>query len=268
VLIGSGDGVGNLGSASSIIDAEIARAHGPVAAQLVDICGRDDELAAKLAAHNWRLPVNVQGRVNNTSDRMAACDIFCTKAGPCSVAECFVRGMPILLSGDLPGQEANVKYIVEDAAGEYLCRPSKLGAIAARWVANTDALNYMRSTIIDSKSVRADVAHLCSKRVNLFAVVQDLRVLGDLRVRGLECLGEGLIATVRCDQRVLAAGIKIMTSAPVKAVVVASPSASLASPASPRPPRDENGEKESQMPRSNTTQLSAGIPLENSVLQR
>jgi hypothetical protein len=123
------------------------------------------------------------------------------------------------------------------------------------------------SIVVDSKSVHADVPHLCSKHVSRFAFVQDLRVLGDIRVLGLECLGDGLIGTVCRDQRVLAAGIKIVASDPARAVKVV-PVGVPASPASPRPPRDEGGGKESQLPQANTTQLSAGISLENSAVQR
>jgi hypothetical protein len=83
--------------------------------------------------------------VNNVSDWMAACDILCTKAGPGTIAEGLIRGMPILLTGFLPGQEeANVKYIVNNGAGEYSSNVRKLGSIAARWVADPTSLDMMR----------------------------------------------------------------------------------------------------------------------------
>ncbi|MEM7587571.1 MAG: glycosyltransferase, partial [Acidobacteriota bacterium] len=36
------------------------------------------------------------------SDWMSACDIICSKAGPGTIAEAWIRGLPIILTGFLP----------------------------------------------------------------------------------------------------------------------------------------------------------------------
>ena len=41
---------------------------------------------------------------------MAACDLFVTKAGPGTIAEAMVQGLPMVLSSFLPGQVWDVVY--------------------------------------------------------------------------------------------------------------------------------------------------------------
>ena len=59
--------------------------------------------------------VSVQGFVDNMEEWMAACDIVITKAGPGTIAESLIMGLPILLNGFVPCQEAgNVPFVVEN----------------------------------------------------------------------------------------------------------------------------------------------------------
>jgi 1,2-diacylglycerol 3-beta-galactosyltransferase len=144
LFVGGGDGVGRLGPVTRSVAAKIARDHGPDGAQLVVVCGKNAQLVDELNRHRWGLPTIVNGFVDNMSEWMTACDVLCTKAGPGTIAEGLVCGLPILISGFLPGQEeANVSYIVEKKAGEYASRPAKIAAIASRWVADPDALAAM-----------------------------------------------------------------------------------------------------------------------------
>jgi 1,2-diacylglycerol 3-beta-galactosyltransferase len=65
---------------------------------------------------------------------MAACDGIVTKAGPGTIAEALVRGLPILLSGFIPGQEeGNVPYVVDNGAGAFSTDPEEIARIVARW---------------------------------------------------------------------------------------------------------------------------------------
>lgn len=140
LVVGGGDGVGNLGPVAKSIAAKIGREHGKDAAQLVVVCGKNETLRAALQKHKWQIPTIVNGYVDNMCDWMRACDVLCTKAGPGTIAEGLICGMPILITGYLPGQEeANVNYIVAAGAGEYARRPAKIGAVAARWVSDPGA---------------------------------------------------------------------------------------------------------------------------------
>ncbi len=56
-----------------------------------------------------------QGFVNNMEEWMHASDVIITKAGPGTIAESFICGLPVLLNGFIPGQEeGNIEYVVEN----------------------------------------------------------------------------------------------------------------------------------------------------------
>jgi 1,2-diacylglycerol 3-beta-galactosyltransferase len=103
---------------------------------------------------------------------MRAADLIVTKAGPSSVMEAVNAGLPIVLSGALPGQEdGNVKFIVEGGAGLWapsadkvvkavrclISDPKTLGdaASAARRLARPKAAFEIADEIL--KYVRIDV---------------------------------------------------------------------------------------------------------------
>ncbi|MCB0050751.1 MAG: hypothetical protein KDE24_14550, partial [Caldilinea sp.] len=76
---------------------------------------------------------------------MAACDCIVTKAGPGTIAEALICGLPIILSGFIPGQEeGNVPYVVDNGVGAYIEEPAEIAATVARWFGpQRDALSDM-----------------------------------------------------------------------------------------------------------------------------
>src|SRR5258708_12503691 len=65
--------------------------------QLLLICGRNEQLAAKLRARTWRMPVKVIGFTKEVHKLMRAADFLIGKPGPGSIAEAMVRGLPVLI---------------------------------------------------------------------------------------------------------------------------------------------------------------------------
>ena len=97
-----------------------------VQAQLVVIAGRNGRLRARLASQTWPLPVRVEGFVRNMHEWMRATDLLVTKAGPSTISEALVMGLPMVLSGALPGQERpNVDYVVRAGAGVWAPTPGR-----------------------------------------------------------------------------------------------------------------------------------------------
>ncbi len=132
LLVGGGEGMGPVGDIARSI-AERLAADGRHA-QLVIICGRNEELRQKLAAQRWPIPVRVEGFVQNMPDWMAASDCVVTKAGPGTIAEALICGLPILLSGFVPGQEeGNVPFVVDNDVGAYSNKRTEIAAILSRW---------------------------------------------------------------------------------------------------------------------------------------
>jgi spore coat polysaccharide biosynthesis predicted glycosyltransferase SpsG len=88
--------------------------------QLILICGRNQELAAKFAAHPWRMPVKVIGFTKEIHKLMRAADFLIGKPGPGSIAEAMVRKLPVLIecnSWTLPQERYNAEWVAEKRVG-------------------------------------------------------------------------------------------------------------------------------------------------------
>ena len=91
-----------------------------VSVQLILICGRNEELAAKLRAKQWSMPVNVIGFTKEVHRLMRAADFLIGKPGPGSIAEAMVRQLPVLIECNawtLPQERYNAEWVVEKQVG-------------------------------------------------------------------------------------------------------------------------------------------------------
>ena len=166
LLAGGGDGIGRVAViAREIGDALRGRSAPP--AQMVIICGRNRRLQRKLEHEEWPIPMVIRGFVNNMSEWMAASDCIVTKAGPGTIAESLIRGLPILLSGFIPGQEeGNVPYVVNNRVGKYIREPQEIAAQIRRWFGpDRDELAEMTArtaTLATPRSTHEIVAELAT----------------------------------------------------------------------------------------------------------
>jgi UDP-N-acetylglucosamine:LPS N-acetylglucosamine transferase len=88
--------------------------------QLILICGRNEELAAKLRARQWKLPVHVIGFTKDVHKLMRAADFLIGKPGPGSIAEAMVRKLPVLIECNawtLPQERYNAEWVKEKGVG-------------------------------------------------------------------------------------------------------------------------------------------------------
>jgi 1,2-diacylglycerol 3-beta-galactosyltransferase len=66
---------------------------------------------------------------------MAAADILVTKAGPGTISEACIAGVPIVLGGAVPGQEeGNITYVVRNDAGVWAPSPTKVARAVRDWL--------------------------------------------------------------------------------------------------------------------------------------
>lgn len=154
LIIGGGEGMGPLVPVVRAIAAREPRAH------LVAIAGRNRTLYKALHSLSLQTPLQVEGFVKNIEVWMRAADILVTKAGPNTLSEAFITGLPLVLYTALPGQEeGNVDYVVENHAGvwapqpesaataviDLLNRPERRAAMAAqsRALARPQATEYI-----------------------------------------------------------------------------------------------------------------------------
>lgn len=132
MMVAGSDGMGPIFKMAKALDAQNMQA------QIIVISGRNEDLRAKLEAHNWQTPHKIFGYVSNHYEMpriMAASDIIVTKAGPSTIIEAAIAGLPMIISDRIPGQEVgNVKLVVENDAGVYEKKPDKVAETVAEWI--------------------------------------------------------------------------------------------------------------------------------------
>jgi 1,2-diacylglycerol 3-beta-galactosyltransferase len=88
--------------------------------QLILICGRNETLAAKFRARQWKMPVQIIGFTKEIHKLMRAADFLIGKPGPGSIAEAMVRKLPVLIecnSWTLPQERYNATWAEEKRVG-------------------------------------------------------------------------------------------------------------------------------------------------------
>jgi len=135
LIVSGGEGMGPVAEIAEAVAARLAdRPDGAPGGQLVVICGRNDRLKAELKQHIFPVPVTVLGFVDEIWEWMAACDCIVTKAGPGTIAEALALGLPIVLSGYIPGQESgNVPFVLKHGVGVYTEVPRQIADVIHGW---------------------------------------------------------------------------------------------------------------------------------------
>ncbi|MDY6872724.1 MAG: glycosyltransferase [Chloroflexota bacterium] len=133
LMIGGGEGMGPIGEMVRAVD------QAQLDLTMAVIAGRNNTLRRELEEAGRLTPLKVYGFVENMPDLMNAADIILTKAGPGTISEAFIAGLPIILYSKMPGQEdGNVDYVVNKGAGVWAPYPEKAVAILRFWIENPD----------------------------------------------------------------------------------------------------------------------------------
>jgi 1,2-diacylglycerol 3-beta-galactosyltransferase len=129
LLVGGGDGMGPLYKTARSINGK------RLDCQLAVIAGRNVELKARLDASKWNQPTHIYSFVTDMPRLMAAADVLVTKAGPATISEACMAGLPMILYDAIPGQETgNVDYVVENDAGVFAPASYLVADSVARWL--------------------------------------------------------------------------------------------------------------------------------------
>jgi 1,2-diacylglycerol 3-beta-galactosyltransferase len=129
LLVGGGEGMGPVEAMAHAIDA----AKLPIT--LVVIAGRNRSLKERLEAHRWQISTEIYGFVREMPDFMRAADVIITKAGPGTISEAFIAGLPLILYHRLPGQEdGNVTFVVDEEAGVWAPEPDEVVVVLKKWL--------------------------------------------------------------------------------------------------------------------------------------
>ncbi len=145
LLVGGGEGAGGLAQAADALGRL------SLAAQLVIVTGRNRTLYNELlrAKDAFGMPTTILGFVHNMPELMRAADVVATKAGPGSISEAMACGLPIILTGYIPGQEeGNVDYVLSNHLGVLARTPEKLAAaVRALITPGAASLEEMRANV-------------------------------------------------------------------------------------------------------------------------
>jgi processive 1,2-diacylglycerol beta-glucosyltransferase len=103
-------------------------------AQILVVCGRNEDLRRALAVQERRHPTHVLGFVTNMHELMAVADLVLTKPGGLTTSEALALGRPLLVLSPIPGQEAaNSDFLLEHGAAAKANRvedlPYRLGKL-------------------------------------------------------------------------------------------------------------------------------------------
>ena len=168
LLVGGGEGMGPLEKTAQAIDSECP------GAALVVVAGRNDRLRANLEARDWRIPAFIYGFVREMPDFMRAADILVTKAGPGTISEALIAGLPMILYSRLPGQETgNVGYVVSEGAGLWAPRPEQIVSALKTWIQYPELRLKAAAACrrLARPQAARQIAHLLAEKVGITARV-------------------------------------------------------------------------------------------------
>ena len=134
LMVGGGEGMGPIAEMVMAVDrAELDLA-------MAVITGKNETLKSNLENAGLKTKSMIYGFVDNMPDLMNAADIILTKAGPGTISEAFIAGLPIILYSKMPGQEdGNVEFVVNHSAGVWAPEPELVTATLRYWVQNPEA---------------------------------------------------------------------------------------------------------------------------------
>ena len=163
LMVGGGEGMGPLEETVLAVDqAQLDLA-------MMVITGRNESMKQNLESAGLRTPAMIYGFVDNMPDLMNAADIIVTKAGPGTISEAFIAGLPIILYSRMPGQEdGNVDYVVNKGAGVWAPEPVDVVTTLRYWAQNPEILQKVAHTSrsLARPDASKDIAEKIIKAVN------------------------------------------------------------------------------------------------------
>ena len=99
LVVGGGDGMGGIVDIAETLATALGKSSEIVYFQMVVICGSNDEAKRSLSGREYGsgVKVFVEGYVDNMDEWMNAADALVTKAGPGTIAEASICGLPCML---------------------------------------------------------------------------------------------------------------------------------------------------------------------------
>jgi 1,2-diacylglycerol 3-beta-galactosyltransferase len=164
LLVGGGEGMGPLERTAHAIAA------GCPQAALAIIAGRNQALKERLEAYAWEIPTFIYGFTRQMPDFMQEADILVTKAGPGTISEALIAGLPMVLYSRLPGQEdGNIRYVAAEGAGIWAPKPEQIVAALSTWIERPDKRQQAAAACrrLARPQAARQIAHILAERVGV-----------------------------------------------------------------------------------------------------
>jgi 1,2-diacylglycerol 3-beta-galactosyltransferase len=224
LVLGGGDGSGKM------LQQVRALAWGEHDWQVIAVCGRNEKLRRRLSRVHFSTPTAVLGFVDNMPALMRAADLVVTKAGPGAIAESLATGVPLVLTGYLPGQEtANVRFVTAAGFGLYAPRRDELREAVGRLLSEGGreaAAMAVRAAAIAKPYASLDIAGECMTMVRRYRAERARTGLAASLAAAAAAGGPGVPGRVRGAS---AAGASVSSGAPNGAQSEAGAAAAAAS---------------------------------------
>ena len=151
LMTGGGGGAGELEDYATALMEETD-------ANLTVICGSNETLKERLVGKfgiKYSDRMRILGYVSDMSSEYELSDIAIMRASPNCMFEAVVMGIPMIITGALPGQEAdNPRFAVEHGLGVTCYDPDNLGKCIAELVANDgEKLNAIRKAQLEYRDL-------------------------------------------------------------------------------------------------------------------
>jgi hypothetical protein len=148
--------------------------------QLILVCGRNDELAGKLRAHEWKMPVHIVGFTKEVHKLMRAADFLIGKPGPGSIAEAMVRKLPVLIECNawtLPQERYNAEWVKEKGVGIVLKSFAEVADGVRRMLEPAALAEFRKNVAVQQNRAVFEIPEILAKllgrpAVNLFPLLQ------------------------------------------------------------------------------------------------
>jgi len=148
LVVGGGDGMGGIVDIAKSLGDKLGSSGNEPAYQMVVVCGNNKRAKEALLQESFKsgVKVQVQGFVENMDEWMQASDTLVTKAGPGTIAEASICGLPCMLFSYLPGQEeGNVPFVQDSGFGTFSGDPNVIADTVSDWLASPSSLESMQS---------------------------------------------------------------------------------------------------------------------------
>jgi 1,2-diacylglycerol 3-beta-galactosyltransferase len=99
LVVGGGDGMGGIERIATVLGDKLGKSADELSYQMIVVCGSNENARKRLSALEWGDGVDVTptGFVQNMDEWMKASDVLVTKAGPGTIAEASICGLPCML---------------------------------------------------------------------------------------------------------------------------------------------------------------------------